>query len=282
MAQPWRVALDASNQPSAAQNYTAGSALTGFRAATVLVDGDPYLLLAEEVDANGASSGAWELSEAIWDNTAGEFQSRTLVQSSSGALIDWGAVGATPRLRVLSEAGSVTEGWVKVADLDAAAAYAIDFDSFEAGYRYHLLFHKLGNSYANAAYPPYLDAWVDDPPTTAAVVSTHFLGIEGASIRNSTGSSNNTGRPVTHTNAPQNSDDRLNIEFTLDDPGGTGYCHFGWRAWGSGSNPAYDQQIDGGGHVRASGPVTRFRVRHQHGSGTFNAGKVYRRRERLP
>jgi len=106
MALPYRVAIDASNQPTAAQNYEHGSTpLTGMvDPASSLVDGEAYILLAEEADGDGAPAGAWEICRAIWNNAATDnFGSRTLRDSSTGSLIDWssGGVDATPRLRVL-------------------------------------------------------------------------------------------------------------------------------------------------------------------------------------
>ena len=108
MTTPYRVAIDASNQPTAAQNYEhGGTALTGFVSpAAGLVDGQRVLLLAEQVDGNGAPAGAFEFVEATWNDSTTDFFSRDVLRrSSTGSLIDWSAAGvnAVPRLRVLSE-----------------------------------------------------------------------------------------------------------------------------------------------------------------------------------
>lgn len=115
MAAPWRVAIDASNKPNASQNYEHGTtALTGFQApASVCVDGDTYTVIAEQVDGNGAPSGAWEAIDCPWVDSTTDYFDRvngTLRASSTGSKIDWSTatgLDVTPRLRVLGRAGIV-------------------------------------------------------------------------------------------------------------------------------------------------------------------------------
>lgn len=141
MSRPWRVAIDASNQPTATQNYEHGATpLTAMRAPSAgLVDGRRYLLLAEEVDGSGAPAGAWEITEAVWHDAATDYFERdVLVASSSGALIDWSVVEATPRLRVLDQPGApalVASASTEGADV---AALAIEYD-FVPGHVYKLV-----------------------------------------------------------------------------------------------------------------------------------------------
>lgn len=107
---PLRVQDDASNTPTAAQSYImSGTGTPGMRtfaaaqAAGDIADGDTVLVLAEQVDANGNPSGAWETAYVTYDHTNGELDNRVLKQSSTGSLIDWsaGGVNATPRLTAI-------------------------------------------------------------------------------------------------------------------------------------------------------------------------------------
>lgn len=149
MALPWRVVIDASNQPTAAQNYEHGAtAVTGFLApATQLTDGESYLLLAEEIDANGNPAGAWEVCTAVWnDSTTDYFGSRSLQDSSTGSLIDWSGAGvnATPRLRVLGEAGAQYAPR-RVLSIDFASDSSVDFEC-RAGHNYLVTFANIAYS----------------------------------------------------------------------------------------------------------------------------------------
>lgn len=112
MAAPYRVAIDASNQPTAAQNYEHGTtAVTGFLApATQLTDAETYLIIAEEIDGNGNPAGAWEVYESVWNDSTTDFFARTTFRdSSTGSAIDWSSgtgINKVPRIRVLGRVGS--------------------------------------------------------------------------------------------------------------------------------------------------------------------------------
>lgn len=101
---PLSIQENANNKPTAAQAYVVGGATTGHRTfASVVADGELVLITAEEVDGDGNPSGAWETVTGSYATTPDpdEIQSRTLVASSSGSLIDWSTatgIDATPRL----------------------------------------------------------------------------------------------------------------------------------------------------------------------------------------
>ena len=134
----YRIQEDANNQPTAAQNYQVGGATIGFRTfVSEVADGDDVVILAEEVDGDGNPAGAWEICTATYETstTPDELQSRTLIKSSSGSLIDWSAGGenATPRLSVINKPTGARR-------LFAAGVFAsetnLTFDGFVAGKDY--------------------------------------------------------------------------------------------------------------------------------------------------
>lgn len=103
---PNRVSEAAANQPDASTAYQlSGTAVTGHRTfASKLANGDKTRVLAEEVDGDGNPAGAWELSEVTYTTgTPNTLASRVLIDSSTGSLVDWSSVGATPRLSVTNE-----------------------------------------------------------------------------------------------------------------------------------------------------------------------------------
>lgn len=106
---PFRVEIDANNQPTAAQTYTHGATPVAGMVAPVdgLTDGEVYLLLAEE-HSSGVPSGAWEMTESAWNAAGSAFDRATLIDSSSGSKLDWSAGGlnAVPRLKVLGRRGA--------------------------------------------------------------------------------------------------------------------------------------------------------------------------------
>jgi len=91
----------ANNQPTAAQDYDLTG--TGDRShrsfAAAFADAEETYIFAFEQDANGNLGGAWEIVRVTFTaGTPDTLSGRTLLASSTGALIDWSAVGATPVL----------------------------------------------------------------------------------------------------------------------------------------------------------------------------------------
>lgn len=150
MTTPYRVAIDASNQPTAAQNYEhGGTALTGFLSPSAgLTDGQRVVLSAEQVDGNGAPAGAFEFVESTWNDSTTDFFSRdTLLRSSSGSLIDWSAAGvnAVPRLRVVAALeGSPVELVAAGSFSTATQAIVVGVSpAFKAGWDYEIHLDEL-------------------------------------------------------------------------------------------------------------------------------------------
>ncbi|MGE0487306.1 MAG: hypothetical protein AB7Q81_24340 [Gammaproteobacteria bacterium] len=149
MALPWRVVIDASNQPTAAQNYEHGATPVGgfLGPAAQLTNGRKYLLLAEQVDGDGNPSGAWEVSTTTWNDAAPDnFSGRVLEDSSSGSLIDWSAAGVNvvPRLTVLGEAGA-QHGPRRILSINFANDASVDF-ACRAGCAYLVKFANIDYS----------------------------------------------------------------------------------------------------------------------------------------
>lgn len=222
MATPYRVAIDASNQPTAAQNYEhGGTALTGFSGpAAVLTDGQQVVLLAEQVDGNGAPSGAFEIVEATWNDDTTDFFSRdNLLHSSSGSLIDWSGAGvnAVPRLRVMAALeGSPVELVASGEITSPTSAIVIGgTPAFEQGWDYEFVLRSIRISTNAAILALFWD------PDTADWDSTSLFGVTGyGGVSNSAFGVNNwtTGyallqSPTTHVTGQD-----LDLRMVLRDP----------------------------------------------------------------
>jgi len=154
MKLPNRILEDASNQPTAAQAYNlSGTAQTGFRTfASQLTNGDTTVVLAEEVDANGNPAGAWELATCTYTTgTPNTLASRTLIESSSGALIDWSVVAATPRLSVV-QAGQPLMQHINQTVVSSDVS-SVNFEGyFRAGHNYLLTCKELRGGASDSSY----------------------------------------------------------------------------------------------------------------------------------
>jgi len=144
MKLPNRILEDASNQPTAAQAYNlSGTAQTGFRTfASQLTNGDTTVVLAEEVDANGNPAGAWELAACTYTTgTPNTLASRTLIESSSGALIDWSMVGSTPRLGVVVSGQQTVSSILRI-DVTGSPS-TVEIGDFIPGHNYEICISDL-------------------------------------------------------------------------------------------------------------------------------------------
>lgn len=231
MASPWRIAIDASNQPTAAQNYEHGAtALTGFQSPSAgLTDGDQVVILAEEVNGNGAPAGAWEIVEATWNDDTTDFFSRdTLLHSSSGSLIDWSAAGvdAVPRLRVLAALTDSPVELVTAGSFSTSTASIIigGTPEFEVGWDYEIVLRNVvagATSFLTALFwDPVAEDWATE------VFSGAGYGAYGSTMLPY--SSTSAGFLVVHaTNTSHSSGQPWNHRMVLRDPANTNHCLLG-------------------------------------------------------
>lgn len=191
MTTPYRVAIDASNQPTAAQNYEHGAtALTGFlspAAAGGLTDGQRVVLLAEQVDANGAPAGAFEFVEATWnDDTTDFFVRDKLLRSSSGSLIDWSAAGVNvvPRLRVMAALEGSPVELVATGEITAPTSGIVigGTPAFDPGWDYELVLRSIRISATAAIIALFWDPDAGDWDASSLFGVTGYGGVAASAI----------------------------------------------------------------------------------------------------
>lgn len=278
MATPYRVAIDASNQPTAAQNYEhGGSALTGFLApAAGLTDGQRVVLLAEQVNGNGAPAGAFEFIEATWNDSTTDFFSRdTLLRSSSGALIDWSAAGvnAVPRLRVLSELSDAPTDLVSFGAFSTSTASIIvgGDPAFKLGYDYEIRAEGLVATASSFLTALFWNPDTADWDTASAFGTSGYGGYVGTGLVTLT---NSTGFAYLHaSNAAQAAGGMWSVRMQLYDPANPAtFLHGKFETgWLFGSSPA---------RVSASLRGSSNTIRHTGvalvpNTGQFSAGRYW-------
>ncbi|MCC7413324.1 MAG: hypothetical protein IT495_17040 [Gammaproteobacteria bacterium] len=140
--------VDATNKPaSAATDFQLGSAVTGRQTIVAAIgSGNSSAFRAEKIDANGNPAGAWELFIGVVTSGAPNTLTRaTLIQSSTGAFIDWSATGenASPRISCVVDAIRLPCVVAVAKATTNLTALAIENFAFLPGHTYRLVGEKL-------------------------------------------------------------------------------------------------------------------------------------------
>lgn len=184
MSTPWRVEIDASNQPTAAQAYQHGTtAPDGYVApAAGLSDGDRVLLIADQIDGNGNPAGVFEVYESTWTSgSPSSFSRDVLVRSSTGSAIDWSAAGVdeVPRLRVLAALSGSPVELVAIGEISSPQAAIVIGVSppFEEGWDYEFRLRGIVGSANAAIIALFWDPVAADWDTTSLFGATGYGGV---------------------------------------------------------------------------------------------------------
>lgn len=229
MSLPYRIAVQASNQPTAGGALEHGAtALTHFLApADRLSNGQKVVVWAHAADVNGNCNGAWEVFKTTWSNgSPGSFGDRELTESSTGSFIDWSPTGenVAPLLRVITTPVNEGEQLHSSGTFSGESALLVGGASnpFEAGSDYIVRLYDVALSNNNVFVQMRWSAAGSVDSTGTDHQETITGGYASASLGD-----NNVGDTLHYfspSNAAASNASNITANIELFNPAGAGYC----------------------------------------------------------